>query len=331
MKMLSHTFLCLLLLGGLFSLVFSQSQIPPQPIDTLYPHKTIGELYVKFDTWNVKDLYQLNKNVSARSPIWKDKIADSEDIRAKNYVYRIVAAFQSSDSAVFVPRPFHRNQTERILLEDDSSRLWYNQRMELEEQFRYAHKKTLSYLNVQINVNVFESVLENELNYSLGPSLQIQPLGLLTPKLQGLFSAGLGIDFPSQFLFNNDISTDPVYHTYFRLMVPIRTVAIGLQQSSQNSNSFNFSEFRNEFFLGFGRDGFGSPFTVKLFYRVPENDFSLFGEGLSNTSNYFIQVGLNVLQLGNGMRRYAREVKIVGRERTVPIEKYRKKAARFGL
>ncbi|MEL6254617.1 MAG: hypothetical protein AAFR87_21585 [Bacteroidota bacterium] len=165
-------------------------------VDPLYPIKTISGIYVRFDPWKILDLNHVDEHVTARQTLSKKRPAKSAEEIIRNYVYRITPPLETKDKLAFVPKPFNRQQKLHVPLGNDSAVIWFNRQMELEEQYLYAKRNRISFLNLQFSTFVFGQDLGDQNAYYYGPGLQVFPLGLLLPKLNSLFSSGISYNLP---------------------------------------------------------------------------------------------------------------------------------------
>ncbi|MEO1255370.1 MAG: hypothetical protein AAFY41_10865 [Bacteroidota bacterium] len=202
--------------------------------------------------------------------------------------------------------------------------------MELEEQYLYAKRNRISFLNLQFSTFVFGQDLGDQNAYYYGPGLQVFPLGLLLPKLNSLFSSGISYNLPLTGEQTSGINSQNV-KLYARIFIPIKTLAIGLERSSLGSNLFSNRNNSTHIFIGLGRDAYTNPISFKAFYRISSWNRNSIFDGFSEPSNFQFLLSINLLNIGNGMKKYQREIKIVAKQKRSTDKKYIEASKKFGL
>lgn len=314
--------------------VFCQENTDPiesEGTSRTYPFTSAHGLKVKIKPLETLDVRTISEYVQARRSLTDKNLAQNETQIKKNYVYSIRAVDVEEDTYAFVPKAFKRSEKVSIKLADPELVLKYNQDMELEEQYRYAKKKSINLINFQFNSRLYGTELGRQSSYTFSPTIQINPLGLIDPALQGLFSAGLSLNMPGELVFLSDRDEKNTLGMHLRFCLPIRGIALGVQRDYVDYKLLPVQYPTDYLLLGIGRDGYNSPISLKLFYRISEWKVDEVFDNISNSARYSLMLSINVFSVGNGMKNYKNQLKIVsGRKGAKPL-RYKRIAAKFNL
>ncbi|MEM6804256.1 MAG: hypothetical protein AAF696_22820, partial [Bacteroidota bacterium] len=305
--------------------------IEPKKDPKVFPYTSDHGLKLKIKPQEKSDIREMGEFVSARRSLTDKKLAQNQSQVKKSYVYSIQASDTQEEAYAFVPKAFKRSEKASIKLADQEAVLKYNQQMELEEQYRYAKKKSINLINLQFNSRLYGTDLDRQSSYTFSPTIQINPLGLIDPALQGLFSAGLSLNMPGELVFLSDQDEKNTLGMHLRFCLPIRGISLGVQRDYVDYKLLPFQYPTDYLLLGIGRDGYSSPMSLKLFYRISEWRLDELFDNISNSARYSIMLSINVFNLGNGMKNYKNQLRIVSGRKRVKARRYEKTAARFNL
>ncbi len=289
------------MLSCLLATAWAQSESPVRG-----QHQTPSGLWVRYATDNTR-FDTLASGVRIRPLTGVRSYADPDEQRL-HYLFQVPR--EADGNALFLPQPFDRSRTITLDPRDPAAVQAYNQDMEWEEQYQMARARHMSFLTLQLATGLDG---RGPQSWYVQPRLVLQlPTGLIHPQLTGLFSVGVGPRWRAAPHLPTvtagsmpDVSTAP-WEGYAQVALPLRSWLIGYRYQVSAPLEASPLQTGHYLVLGLGRAARSQPFYLRA--TLPADRLWANPSAVANPRFYRLELGCNLLNLGNGAKRYAKRI-----------------------